>query len=907
MKNKKAPEYEGTVWTPVDRFLVQQRSEIISRFSRLRLRLTRFKWENLVSQAKARTVIIAWCDELIADLEGLAKQHNVKSDRLFRNLLEIVPSWALSPVFAHLEMSQSLRAKSHFLNKEAISALDPKNSAWAYREFYKSQGSLAHPRIIIAIAPTRSDQKIDLWASWIAIQGDDRIEEFARWVKEVSPAAELVNEILTRLGISTNQFSKISNAPLLKKPSNQTTLSTTWAATPLEKNSDFEKSLNATINAITEGRFSATSWTKVVQYTEGGTKHVKEIDNALNRSKHSWSLPPKSSGQIEKWDTFKPLSVRFFEIIAAGSRNAALQLSNMRADKISEFRNWVKWNLRTEITEAAIRLVPLDGSALRCGVRHRRLAVTFLQDYRGDIGSSLALIPRWRKLGSGHWQQTILEQIASWEGTDFAFFFKDAEILSVGWKKLALPIREALLTKWVALATDDNDLIDLTAQRLPDLVKDAVKWGGFVRAIPSLIRHLDPQVAIQFLARLSRNDCIIGLMNSADIVDKGVNNPVIQHFLSKDKRILVSFLSKLSRLFTNADLQDFDLEILLRHASHSNGLVKRISQTFSFERSSQVLKSLSISKRVPSRQRAAFELASLVGVRYLVVLHYLSTRPLSKLVGTRFDENYHSWLLPKKKGGSREISAPVSYLKAVQRRLLDELFSKVTLHQCATGFRPNYSIKDNALPHVGKRVVVNVDISGFFQNTSLSIIRSAINRSLPLDASLSVRRLMFDICTRAGGLPTGAPTSPAIANIGLIHFDNAISKACLKHDITYTRYADDLTFSGDDPGKILPYVEEWLERFGYKLDRKKTNFFRRGRRQVVTGLVVNDKVSVPRATRRKLRAALHNLKAKGKDVIHWHGRPMQTSELQGRLAFLKSIDPEKGGALLKSLLDKPSE
>jgi retron-type reverse transcriptase len=907
VKNKKAPGYEGTVWTPVDRVLVQQRSEIIFRFSRLRLHLTRFKWNNVESQVKARSVIIAWCDELLADLEVLAKQHNLKSDRLFRNLLEIVPNWALSPVFARLEMSQSLRDRTHFLSKEAIAALDPKNSAWAYREFYKHQGSLSHPRIVIAIAPISSDQKIELWASWIAIQGDDRIEEFARWVKEVSPAADLVKEILARLAISTTQFSKISHLSLEKIPSNQYTLSTTGAAAQTEINNDFEINLNATIDAITEGRFSATSWTKVVQYTECGTKHVNEIDKALNRSKLSWSLPPRPSGQIEKWDTFKPLSVRAFEIIAAGSRNAALQLSKMRANKIEEFRNWVNWSLRTEITEAAVRLVPVDGSALRCGLRHRRLAVTFLQDYRNDLGSSLALIPRWRKLGNGHWQPSLLEQIASWEGTDFALFCKDAEIRSVGWKKLALPLREALLTKWVALATDDNDLIDLTAQYLPDLVRDAVKWGGFVRAIPSLISHLDQKTAIQFLDKLRRGDCIIGLMNSAEVLENGVNNPVIQHFLSKDNRILVPFISKLSRLFTNADLQSFDLEVLLRHASHSNGLVKRISQTFPVERTSQVLKLLSVSKCVPSRQRAAFELASLVGVRYLVVLHYLSTRPLSELVGTRFDESYHSWLLPKKKGGSREISALVSYLKAVQRKLLDQLLSKVTLHQCATGFRPGYSIKDNALPHVGKRVVLNVDISGFFQNTSLSIIRSAINRSLPLDASPSVRRLMFDLCSRAGGLPTGAPTSPAIANIGLIHFDYAINKACLKQAITYTRYADDLTFSGDDPGKILPYVEEWLERFGYKLDRKKTNFFRRGRRQVVTGLVVNDKVSVPRSTRRKLRAALHNLKAKGKDAIHWHGRPMQPSELQGRLAFLNSIDSDNGGALLKFLRDKPSE
>lgn len=381
---------------------------------------------------------------------------------------------------------------------------------------------------------------------------------------------------------------------------------------------------------------------------------------------------------------------------------------------------------------------------------------------------------------------------------------------------------------------------------------------------------------------------------------------MVEHFLIRDRKALGELLRDAIKRFYDADLARFDLGTLLQYASRSRALVERIVQTFSPEDIFSALGALSRKKAIPSRKRAAFELSKYLGVKYLVVLHYLSTRPLPKAAGTRFDGIYRSWLLPKRRGGNREISAPISYLKAVQRALLDTLLAEVPLHPCATGFRPGYSIKENANPHVGKPVVVNVDISGFFQNTSLAIVRSAIGKSVPKQMSQSARLLLFDICTRQGGLPTGAPTSPAIANIGLIHFDNAISKACDRHGITYTRYADDLTFSGQDPGKILPYVEEWLARFGYALDRKKTNFFRRGRRQVVTGLVVNDKVSVPRSMRRKLRAAVHNFNAKGSEVIHWHGKPMTLAELTGRIAFLNSIDTQKGQTLLAKLAEKPA-
>ena len=92
-----------------------------------------------------------------------------------------------------------------------------------------------------------------------------------------------------------------------------------------------------------------------------------------------------------------------------------------------------------------------------------------------------------------------------------------------------------------------------------------------------------------------------------------------------------------------------------------------------------------------------------------------------------------------------------------------------------------------------------------------------------------------------GGLPIGAPTSPAIANLVMLPVDRALAKVAARHGVAYTRYADDLTLSGDDPARLLPFLREVVGKLGYRLDPKKTNFFRRGRRQVVTGLVVNDK------------------------------------------------------------------
>ena len=151
-------------------------------------------------------------------------------------------------------------------------------------------------------------------------------------------------------------------------------------------------------------------------------------------------------------------------------------------------------------------------------------------------------------------------------------------------------------------------------------------------------------------------------------------------------------------------------------------------------------------------------------------------------------------------------------------------------------------------------------------------------------------KLLADICCYRGALPTGAPTSPAIGNIVLRRADAAIAAAAAKHGITYTRYADDLTFSGDgDCKRILPFVARVLQDCGYELDGKKTQLYRRGRQQLVTNLVVNDKAHLRRSDRRRLRAAVEHRCAG--DPVTWHGRPMDDQALCGRIALLRMIEP----------------
>jgi hypothetical protein len=240
--------------------------------------------------------------------------------------------------------------------------------------------------------------------------------------------------------------------------------------------------------------------------------------------------------------------------------------------------------------------------------------------------------------------------------------------------------------------------------------------------------------------------------------------------------------------------------------------------------------------------------------------------------------SYRAFFLPKRSGGTRQILAPDARLKAVQRRILRRLLARLRCHPAATGFERGRSIVTNARAHVGQAVVVQMDIRDFFASTASWRVRQFFRR---IGWNRPAADLLERLCTYQGGLPQGAPTSPRLSNLVNVRLDARLSDlaalrqfrglgpsattGCYERRATYTRYADDLTFSF--PNDDLQAVRYLIRRTrvivaseGYVLHRrKKLHIRRRHARQQVTGLVVNDRVNLPRTLRRWLRAVEHHV------------------------------------------------
>lgn len=302
------------------------------------------------------------------------------------------------------------------------------------------------------------------------------------------------------------------------------------------------------------------------------------------------------------------------------------------------------------------------------------------------------------------------------------------------------------------------------------------------------------------------------------------------------------------------------------------------------------------------RDRGYLQLAAVLGsshFRSLRSVLFLSEK--SAPAGCKFDRCYHEYLLPKKSGGNRVISVPPRTLKWVQRAILKKLIAPLGAHEAAFGFVPKRSIRDNASVHVGQEVVSNADVQNCFPSITWSLVLGVLRRDLGQQLGPEAISLLVDICTSKGGLPIGVPTSPALLNRVLLRTDELVQRAATLRECHYTRYADDLTFSGDHRAvEMLGIAKRTLSQIGLSLDPKKTTIYRPGRRQMVTGLVVNQQVSIPRRIRRRMRAAVHAMEQGGKS--HWHGQESSPAALMGRLAFLGQIHPEQGGRLKSRLL-----
>ncbi len=278
---------------------------------------------------------------------------------------------------------------------------------------------------------------------------------------------------------------------------------------------------------------------------------------------------------------------------------------------------------------------------------------------------------------------------------------------------------------------------------------------------------------------------------------------------------------------------------------------------------------------------------------------------------------YRAFRIPKKSGGNRLIEPPSRPLKFIQWAILEKLEECYEQPAYAHGFIKGKSIVTNAQPHLGPSFVLNMDVQNFFHTIKVGRIENYLKKHLGFSSFSS--RAISRIVTLRGALPMGAPTSPLISNLIFTRCDTRISGLAAKHKSTYTRYADDMTFSSNDRSAIQAIkhsIGAILGHEGFAIAPRKTRVLAKHTSQRVTGIVINEKLNVPREFRRKTRAMKHRLELFQEltknpelalqEAAHFHSQFEPNKEhqpksptsyeniLKGRMAFESMITSKNG-------------
>jgi RNA-directed DNA polymerase len=278
----------------------------------------------------------------------------------------------------------------------------------------------------------------------------------------------------------------------------------------------------------------------------------------------------------------------------------------------------------------------------------------------------------------------------------------------------------------------------------------------------------------------------------------------------------------------------------------------------------------------------------------------------------------YRWL--KKRGpGWRLIEAPKSTLKSAQHQILTELLDRIPPHSNAHGFVTGRSIITNAQPHVGNRVVVKFDLENFYATVSFSrvvaiyrsvgycrevalwlarLTTSQVPANMPFPEGDSLAILPF----LPRHLPQGAPTSPALANLSAFSLDLRLNGLARTFSANYTRYADDLTFSGAEDllqglPVLIPLVTKIVRSERFRINRKKRKVIRNNQCQIVTGVVVNEVLNISRRDFDRLKAILNNCQRHGPSTQNREEHPDFAAHLLGRVAHVTQINPSRGQKL----------
>ncbi|MGM0582929.1 MAG: reverse transcriptase family protein, partial [Bacteroidota bacterium] len=274
---------------------------------------------------------------------------------------------------------------------------------------------------------------------------------------------------------------------------------------------------------------------------------------------------------------------------------------------------------------------------------------------------------------------------------------------------------------------------------------------------------------------------------------------------------------------------------------------------------------------------------------------------------------YVQFSLNKKSGGKREITAPKAYLKHLQTLINIILTTVYEFHPKAHGFIANRSVVSNAQNHTGKYYVYNIDLKDFFPSIQFRRVKSVFELP-PLNLNDELAFTLANLVSFDGVLPQGAPTSPIISNIIANRLDRRLNGLAKKFNCTYSRYADDITFSSDhniyhEEGVFIQKVKDIISGQKFHLNTKKTRLQKRNFRQEVTGVTVNEKTNVPKRYIRNLRAVLNKWETKGyanayedfiphylsdKGHVKSH-KPTLFNVLKGKIDYLKMVRGKNDG------------
>lgn len=294
--------------------------------------------------------------------------------------------------------------------------------------------------------------------------------------------------------------------------------------------------------------------------------------------------------------------------------------------------------------------------------------------------------------------------------------------------------------------------------------------------------------------------------------------------------------------------------------------------------------------------------------------------------------HYRYRWIRKRHGEARLIESPKLKLKQIQRRLLDGLIALVPPHEAAHGFRAGRSIRTFAAPHAGARMVVRLDLRDFFPSLTR---RRVLPIFLTAGYPESVARLLAGLCTNAAPadvweefpgvgkprerwpseslytaphLPQGAPTSPALANLCAFRLDCRLAALARSLDAGYTRYADDLAFSGGEElrraaRRFHVQVMAIALEEGFRIHARKTRVMPQSSRQWLAGVVVNRHPNVCRRDFDRLKAILHNCRRQGPQSQNRAGHADFQAHLSGTIAYVSMLNPARGEKL-RSLFEQ---